>query len=151
MEMLPFTSGLDDENHSNICDFEDVRVLVTIWYNVPYVSSSKTHQRKESTRPCVFKYGIHTGSTWDPHSLFTVTAAVCALKKLSTLNGKKEKRNLNWFLVFLSHLNSETKIKLYEDGRNQCWKSRWNIIQLPLFKFYNHICSHLFLNPFSKG
>lgn len=30
MEMLPFTSGLDDENHSNICDFGGMHVLVTI-------------------------------------------------------------------------------------------------------------------------
>lgn len=44
MEMLPFTSGLDSENYCNICDFRDVRVLVTIWYNVPYVSPNKSHQ-----------------------------------------------------------------------------------------------------------
>lgn len=30
MEMLPFTSGLDGENHRNICDCGDVHVLVTI-------------------------------------------------------------------------------------------------------------------------
>lgn len=142
--MLPFTSGLDDENHSNICDFGDVHVLVTTWYNVPYVSSSKSHQWKERIFPCVFKYGVQTGSTWDQHSLFTFSAAVCTLKKLSTLNGGKKK--LNWFLVFLFCLNGETKIKPYEDGRNLYWKNRWNIIQLSLVKIYNHICSHLFLN-----
>lgn len=30
MEMLPFTSGPDDENHSNICDVGDVHVLVAL-------------------------------------------------------------------------------------------------------------------------
>lgn len=30
MEMLPFRSGLDGENHSHICNFGEVHVLVTI-------------------------------------------------------------------------------------------------------------------------
>lgn len=100
--MLPFTSGLDDENHSNRCDLGDVRVLVPVWYDVPYVSSSKAHQWKKSVFPCVCKYGVQTGSARDQHSLFTVAAAVCTLKKLSTFNGKNRQQHLTgfWFSFF---------------------------------------------------
>jgi hypothetical protein len=46
MEMLLFTSGSDSENYSNICDFGDVNILVTIWYAIPYVSLNKSHSER---------------------------------------------------------------------------------------------------------
>jgi len=57
-----------------------------------------THERKRIFS-YVFKYGVQTGSAWDQRSLFTSTAAVSTLKKLSTLN--KQAKKLNWFSVFI--------------------------------------------------
>lgn len=50
------------------------------------------HERKRGFS-CAFKYGVQTGGTWDQCLLFTFTAAVCTLKKLSALNKQTKKVN----------------------------------------------------------
>ena len=60
---------------------------------------AKATRERKRIFSCVFKYGVQTGSAWDQCSLFTSTAAVRTLKKLSTLN--KQAKMLNWFSVFI--------------------------------------------------